>query len=128
MRQFILLAGLTTLLGGCVGCGNKTAVSPNSPFRAKLDAALAINSSFERDKALVAVANDAAAGADADAVREALEGINSGFTKDSTAAECALKLAKVGKAAEATEIAKKINSSHTRDVTLAKLARGDTGN
>ena len=127
MRQLILFGILTGLLGLSPGCGGKPAASANSPFRAKLDAAVAIRNSFEKDNALVAVAREAAAGGDADVVKEALDEMASSFTKDNSAAECALKLAKGGKGAEAAEVAKTIRSSFARDATLSKLAKGEFG-
>jgi hypothetical protein len=128
MRPLVLFATLTGFLGLSIGCGGKQADSATSPFRDRLDAAAAIQNSFEKDNALVAVAREAAAGGDTGVAHDALDKIANTFTKDNTAAECALKLAKAGKGAEATKVAQKISNSFTRDATLAKLAKGDFGN
>jgi hypothetical protein len=127
VRQLIYFLTLTGFLGLSIGCGGKQPASAPSPFRDRLDAAVAIQNSFEKDNALVAVAKEAAAGGDTGVANDALDKIANSFTKDNTAAECALKLAKAGKGAEATKVAQKISNSFTRDATLAKLAKGATG-
>jgi hypothetical protein len=102
-------------------------VNSTSPFKGKLDAALAINNNLQKDAALAAVAKEAAVGGDAEVTKAALHKISNNLTRDQAACECAVKLAKGGKSAEGTEVAKTIDNNLMRDATLSKLATGQFG-
>ena len=125
MRQFAGRLVFIAIVGISVGCGD--GVNPASPFKGKLDAAIAINEAFSRDTALVSVAKEAAAGGDADVTRAALRHIGESFTRDQAAAAAALKLGKAGKSVEATQVAKSIGESFLRDSTLSRLAKSEYG-
>src|SRR5205807_984618 len=110
-----------TILILAAGCGGD-AVPDTSPFRGKLDAALAISDSHAKNGALAKVALEAAADGETAVVKKALSKISDSFTKNSTASVCAITLAGAGKSVEATEVAKSITDSFTRDSTLSKIA------
>lgn len=96
----------------------------SSSLKARLEAALAITYSGDRDTALAAVARDAARAAEADVTKAALQRITFTGAKDAAAADCAVLLANAGQGAAANEVAKMITFTGTRDEALKKLATG----
>jgi serine/threonine-protein kinase len=102
-------------------------VPVSSPYKGKLDAALAIRDIDQRDAILAKIAVEAAATADVTVVMNALGEIRFIVLRDKTAATCALRLAKNGRNAKATQIAKGIRDLLLRDDVLGKLAKGELG-
>jgi hypothetical protein len=120
MRCVVLVSLVVGLSGLGTGCsGDKS--TPN--FQAKLDAALAISDATARDTSLATVAEDAAAAAEPDIVKNAVSKISDATKRDKTAEGAALKLANKGKSAEAVEVARTINDATLRDRTLSKLTK-----
>ncbi len=108
-----------------VGCSGGGMVPEGSPYKPKLDAALAISNTFERDAALARVATEAAGDGDVPVVKKALREMHNSFEIDKAAEVCALRLAKNGKGHEANEVAGMIHSTFQKDAVLSKLAKGE---
>ena len=92
-------------------------------LNARLDAARAILAFPERDKALAAVARDAARSGNAAIVKRALSQITAFDSRDAAARDATRALAKDGHRAEALEIARTITSFVERDAALQELAK-----
>ena len=119
---------ILVVTGIATGCnGEKPADNPQAKethkSQAKLDAALAIGDPSERDRALVGVAESAAAAGEPDIVKRALKNIGDPSNRDRVAESAALKLMKTDKAAGAVEVANTIGDPSLRDRTLSKLAK-----
>lgn len=97
--------------------------SGHSKLASRLEAARAISFMGERDKALAAVAKDAAEAGEAEIVKESINGIQFLDLRDQTKAACALKLNERGHGAAAVEVAKSIQFMNKRDEVLAQLAK-----
>lgn len=117
----LLATGALAIMG--LGCSESNSGGPPSPLQGNLDAAAAISDSYQRDGALIKVAEEAGAAGDFEVARKAIRKINDSYRKDGAAATTALKFAAQGKTAEATEIAKLINETYKRDQTLAAIAK-----
>jgi predicted Ser/Thr protein kinase len=89
----------------------------------RLDAASTVSSTPDKDRALTAVAGDAARAGEAEIAKSAIQRITSNMVRDRTAHESAILLAKRGLRKQALEIAKIITSNVTRDQTLSELAK-----
>jgi hypothetical protein len=122
-----LLASAVVFGGGCNSSPQPEAKGGDTNFAARFEAAKAMTVVTDRDAALAKVAEDAAAGGDAETVKKCIREINVLTVKDDTAYKAALSLAKVGKTDAATEVAKSINVVTRRDAALGKLAKGDYG-
>ena len=92
-------------------------------LKARLEAASSITSFTEQDKALAAIARDAAKAGEAALAKQALAKMTSFTARDQVALEAARELVKAGRRAEAIEIAKTITSFTQRDAALKELAQ-----
>jgi hypothetical protein len=136
-----LVVGLSALW---VGCGHRENASPKGPtaedaspngptapaqagFAGRLDAAKAIGDPVSRDRALIRLASDAAAGSDGETARKAVEAIGDQVMKDRMASRSALQLGKAGKGRDANALARLIGDPVLRDRTLGKIATGEFG-
>jgi hypothetical protein len=88
----------------------------------RYEAAKAIRSPDERDKAMAAVVRDAARLGDWAMTHKALSGITDGTDRDDAAGDAARLLSRFGRRAEAMDIAKTIGDSSKRDAALRELA------
>lgn len=125
MRLVRLLA-IGIVACGTVGCGSKTPTDGATPYRGKLDAAVAIRDDSKRDEALAAVSQSAAEAGEADVVLAAVREIRDENASDRAAATAAGILSELGKAKEATEVANRIRDTNKRDATLLLIAKGKT--
>lgn len=115
-----------------MGCDSRVADDVSAPgggeiqasYASRFDAAAAIGSSSERDKALARLAVDAARGGDAEIAKRCLQTISSSSLKDDSAFDVVVALTRVGKGTEAKEVADGISSSSRRDEALARIAGG----
>ena len=89
---------------------------------ARLDAAQEIDDPAAMDRALAAIAIEAAFHGHVELVEEALDDIEDETLRDRTAADCAQRLWKVGKHDEAIEVADDIDDPVLRDEILSGLA------
>ena len=119
MKSFKAMLALAIL---CALAGCKKTEPRSEDLPARLQAALQINSSSDRDAALKAVALDAAGLGTDDIAKRATGGIMASRLRDETASDCALALARAHKMAAAKDMAQMINASSLRDSTLKKLA------
>jgi serine/threonine protein kinase/LysM repeat protein len=105
--------------------GQKIRVSRQTveDLKARLEAASSINSFTEQDKALAAIARDAATAGEAALAKLALAKMTAFTARDQAALEAARELVKAGRRAEAIEIAKTITSFTQRDAALKELAQ-----
>jgi len=78
----------------------------------------------QRDEALKAIAEDAAAVGETGLVKQALEKFTVANLKDEAAASCALTLSAAGKDQAAVEVAKVMSNVNKRDEVLQKIAKG----
>jgi predicted Ser/Thr protein kinase len=88
----------------------------------RLEAASEINNITNKDRALAAIAIDAAKTGEMAIVQNALQQISNPVTKDQSAGEVARLLAKRGQRKQAVEIAKSIDNPVTKDQALSELA------
>ncbi|HEX7576551.1 MAG TPA: LysM peptidoglycan-binding domain-containing protein, partial [Verrucomicrobiae bacterium] len=105
--------------------GQKVRVSRQTveDLKARLEAASSITSFTEQDKALAAIARDAAKAGEAALAKLALAKMTAFTARDQAALEAARELVKAGRRAEAIEIAKTITSFTQRDAALKELAQ-----
>jgi len=98
---------------------------PMSPdtLNARLEAASGIDNVAAKDKALGALAANAASADVVEIVKDALRQISNSALRDQTAHECAGLLAVQGLRNQALEIAKTIENDNIRDQALSELAR-----
>jgi hypothetical protein len=106
-------------------CGCKKNDPPKkADLRPRLEAAMQITNSNDRDSALKTVAVDSAGLGAGDITLEALAHMFNSSFRDETASDCASRLAKAQQLSFAKDVAKTIVSSNLRDETLKKLAEG----
>jgi len=119
MNSFRTILALAIL---CALAGCKKNAPRSDDLAARLQAAMQISSSSDRDAALRAVALDAAGLRTDDIAKRATGGIMASSLRDETASDCALALARAHKMAAAKEMAQMISATSVRDGTLKKLA------
>jgi hypothetical protein len=148
MRSFIWLGSayaLTISLTGClyvdlsrqpktpkVDCIMEGEPVPPAPaattdtrLNARLDAARQIGNPFQKSKAMVKLAEDAADAGQAEIAKQCLAEIGDPFAQSKTSEHCALKLAHAGQEPAAVEMARKIGDPMRRDKVLQMVAKGD---
>ena len=111
------------LVAGVAGSGGCDREDSPGALADRVEAALAISNSPQKDQALQQVAEDAAEAGEGEIVRKALSGMNNGPQRDQAAQQCAHSLAKAGRRSEAVEIAKMIANSPQRDQLLQQLSQ-----
>jgi predicted Ser/Thr protein kinase len=92
-------------------------------FSSRLEAAHGINDMTTRDRALAAVAIDAAKAGEGEIAQQAAEQIFDMTARDSTIHQAVLLLTKRGLRKQAVDLAKRINDMTQRDQTLSELAQ-----
>ena len=123
MSSWIRLAAAAAIVTAGCAQGPKGPVGPDQ-LVGRLNAALSVTSSSQRDDALKSVAEDAADAGAADIVKRAVGGITSSNNRDDAAYTCAIKLADRGDTQAASDVAKMITSSSKQNDALAKIAKG----
>ena len=93
-------------------------------YASRFEAASAITNSGERDKALTAVAIDAAKGGDGETVKKCVAAFSNSSTRDDSAYKAAVELSRSGYIADAKAVAEMIGSSSKRDDALSAIAKG----
>lgn len=123
---FLFVASVTLLASGCIHHERRVypAAEPNS-FATRLEAARAITFMNERDKALAAVARDAARAGNVAVTKDAVQNITFMNARDDAAADCALALSEAGNDSAAVEVARMITFLNKRDQVLKRLATGN---
>jgi hypothetical protein len=126
-----LALGMLCCFALFAGCGRDAVPPPKNGAKAtsdqlsgRLDAAMAMTNSNQRDEALQVLVADAATAGEGEMVKEVLAKFTSTNLKDDAAVEAALALAEVGQAQAATDIAKTMSNLNQRDEVLAKIAKG----
>lgn len=102
-----------------VGCGSDPA--PDQ-LQGRLNAAIEISASSQRDSALAAVAKDAGTLGDSEVAKNAVSRISTPSMRSSTAATVAIALAKAGQSEAAVEVAKQIDAMSQRNRVLEQIA------
>ena len=105
--------------------GSKAADTPDplADLKARLEAASSITSFTEQDKALAAIARDAAKAGEAALAKQALAKMTAFTAQDQAALEAARELVKAGRRTDAIDIARSITSFTQRDAALKELAQ-----
>ena len=103
-------------------------VKQNSNFDARIAAARSITSFTSKDRALSAIAIDAANELEIEPTLRALSMMTSFTTKDDTAEKCVMPFINSNMIAEAKSIADKITSFTVKDRVLSRIAQGPVGN
>lgn len=117
---------LAFLFTACIHHESKVYPPPEpDSFATRLEAARAITFMNDRDKALGAVARDAARAGDVSVTKEALQSVTFMNARDDAAADCAIALSEAGNATAAVEVARMITFLNKRDQVLKKLATGN---
>jgi len=112
-----------------VACGCEKPASRNGPtakpeMPGRLEAALQIMATSDRNEALSRVAKDAADLGDFSITTQALGHITDTALHDEGASSAAIKLAAAGQGTAANDVAKTIFETSLRDSTLKKIAMG----
>jgi serine/threonine protein kinase len=89
----------------------------------RLEAANGISNTEDKDRAMAAVARDAAKSGEVEMLQQALGGFTNLSDRDETSRQAALTLAKSGQRKRAIEIANGISNLSVRDQTLSELAK-----
>jgi hypothetical protein len=90
---------------------------------ARLEAAAMISSTTEKDRAMAALAQDAAGAGDVEIVKNSLRQIGGHEARDAAAHESVRRLAQHGRRKQAVEVARTISSMDIRDKALSELAQ-----
>ncbi|MCA8997797.1 MAG: hypothetical protein KDA80_12450 [Planctomycetaceae bacterium] len=114
----IIITSLILFLCSCGGSGK----TPNSDFEGRLQAALAVDETGQRDEALKIVATDSANAGNGTVCLEAVSKVTSPYRRDDLAEDCAIRLVKAGESTSATEVANLINDAGRRSEVNKKIA------
>ena len=111
------------------GCMHEGAPSPNqtdalsAQLEGRLNAALAIRGTKQRDDALKAIAIDAAAAVQSDIVIQAIDSFHDWHMKDDAVAVCAAKLSVLGQQQAAVDVASRMYDPNRKDEVMERIAR-----
>ena len=92
---------------------------------ARFEAATALSSPSDKQRAYSSLVLDAATIGDADTVKKCLESISSPSTRQEMTYRSAIRLAAAGKAEQGVVLAKALSSPSQREKALSKIAGGD---